>query len=336
MRMKTMDGRGAVWRTAVVVGAAVAGILTFAAPACAADAAPVKPFATMQIDAAPGYIQQFTAALADADDRGSLGVGITVRFTTLQPSAEWTSMFSLCATSVDPPRSECVRIAVDRDNHELFVESASKSGEAKYVSSPLETSSKLALADTLRVTMRVDKKRALTFSVNGEDVHSLALDFEATHYTYACSSLICDLTLADLLAPKAATSLLTLSVADINALLGGNDALEQGHFDLAIERLSKFIAFAPMFAMPYAQRARACIGQGQPDRALADLDDALHLESITTVDGKNGKNGRSGDGLIALLVPGSTRPDVEALRDQLRAEMAPDTSRTPGPAPQAH
>jgi len=89
------------------------------------------------------------------------------------------------------------------------------------------------------------------------------------------------------------------------------------------------IWLAPFVPAACAQRVRAWLGKGQRDRALADLDEALKLDTGTKV------SGSSDDPIFEFFFLGSTRPRVEALRDELRAKLPPNVSYPADSAPQA-
>ncbi len=298
-----------------LMGASVSAVLV--ASAHAVEVGPVlTPYGTMRLDVAPGYIKSFRTSMDIADERGGQGASMTVHFEKLQPSEKWEPMFSLCVVSATSVRSECIRLASSTDSQVLDLESASKSKTSDYVPSPLEPLSPLPKDEAVRVSMRLNKDRLLTFAINGSDVHSLTLDFDASEYEYACSSMVCDLTWTDILAPKETPPTQTISHADIQLLLDGRVALAQGDFDLAIDKFSRFIEVAPNFPVTYPERARAWIGKGQPARALADLEEALKVESEAKLSDSNDNV------VIQLFYLGSNRPQVEALRNELRAKLS--------------
>jgi hypothetical protein len=297
------------------MGLLLCGLSMNGTPARAADATAVPPFATVHEDVPPGEIQQFTSNLDAADDEGGLGVGVTVRIVKLQASVVWAPLFSLCASSTAPARMECLRISVGSHGQGVLVEATSKTETGGVRDMPLDLPVALHPCDAFRVTMRVAKNRSLTFALNGSDISSATLDFDAKQYTYGCSSMVCDLSLGDLRPSQSLTSVGRVALADANLLASGRAALDGGDFDVAIQRFSEFIKSAPLLSGPYALRAQAWIGKGQLARALSDLDEALRLDSEGRVKG-------SGDSETdQLFIVGPARRDVESLRDEIRARL---------------
>ena len=319
-----LDGRDSVEVMAADEGVSVwwfamrlilCSLLTTGVPACAADAIDVPPLATVREDVPPGDIQQFTADLDASDDEGGLGVGMAVHIVKLQPSVAWAPTVSLCTSSTLSARTECIRFTVDADDDRVRVAATSRGSAGDIRQSPLELPMALHRNDSFRVTMRVINSRTLTFAVNGNDVSTTALDFDAKQYTYACSSMVCDLTLVDLRPPQSLTWVGGVSRTDANLLVSGGIAMDGGDFDAAIQSFSEFIKVAPSMSAPYAQRARAWLAKGQLERALSDLDQALKVESEAKAEGVGD------DELDQLFIIGSARRDVESLRDEVRAKL---------------
>lgn len=313
MEAKAADEGVPVWWFALRL--VLCSLLTAGVPACAADAIDGPPLATVHEDVPPGEFQQFTSDLDAADDEGGLGVGMAVHIVKLQPSVAWAPTVYLCTSSTVSDRTECIRFTVGADDDRVRVTATSRGGTGDIRQSPLELPMALHGSDAFRVTMRVIKPRTLTFAVNGSDVRTTALDFDAKQYTYGCSSMVCDLTLVDLCPPQGLTSVGHVSRADANLLVSGGIAMDGGNFDAAIQSFSEFIKVAPSMSAPYAQRARAWLAKGQLARALSDLDQALKVESEAKA------KGIGDDELDRLFIIGSARGDVESLRDEVRAKL---------------
>lgn len=297
------------------MGLLLCGLLMNGAPTLAADATAAPPFATVHEDVPPGEVQQFTSTLDGSDDEGGLGVGLTVHIVKLQSSVVWAPLVSLCASSTAPARRECIRFMVDGDGQDVLVQATSTPETGSVRQMPLELPIALHPYDPFRVTMRVASNRTLTFAINGSDIRSVALDFDAKQYTYGCSSMVCDLTLADLRPPRSLTSVGRVPLADANLLASGRAALNSGDFDAAVQRFTEFIEIAPLLSGPYALRAQAWLGKGQLARALSDIDEALKVDSEVEAKG----SGNSEIDQLFILGPG--KRNAESLRDEIRAKL---------------
>ena len=282
--------------------------------AWASDVRPA-PFATLHMDAAPGYIREFTSTLSPVDDHGGLGVEVTVRLAKLQASVVWAPVFSMCAFSAEPTRYECIEFSTNVDDDVVHVKTSSERPPAELQRSPLELPIQLRAGEAFRASLRVTPNRSLTFAVNGSDSRSLSLDFDAKRYTVGCSSMVCDLALAELRAPDPIKEVGLVAWADADLLVNAGRELDDGDFDAGMQAVSRFIDRYPLLSAPYAQRARAWLGKGQPDRALADLEKALTLESqAKSEDAK-------GDESEHLYYLGPTTPKIILLRDQVRSTL---------------
>ena len=289
-------------------------LIAWNAPAWASGAG-VAPFAMLHMDAAPGYIREFASTLNPSDDHGGLGAEVTVRIAKLQPSIAWAPVFSLCAVSTEPARYECIEFSGNGDDDVVVVKTTSEKAPGDLQRSPLELPIQIHAGESFRVSLRVTLDRSLTFAVNGSDSRSLSLDFDAKRYTVGCSSMICDLALAELRPPDPIKDVGFVAWTDVALLVSAGREIDDGDVDAGIQDVSRFIDLYPLLSAPYAKRALAWIAKGQSDRALEDLDKALALESHAKPEDAEGDESEH------LFYLGSTTPRIVSLRDQVRSKL---------------
>lgn len=290
-------------------------LLAWNMPAWASDVDVIQPFATVHMDVAPGFFREFASTLSHSDDHGGLGAEVRARMTKLQSSVIWRPVLSLCAVSNEPERYECIEFSTNGNDNVVLVKTTSQRGAGELQRSPLELPIELHSGESFRVSLRVAAKRSLTFAVNGSDSRSVSLDFDAEKYTIGCSSMVCDLALTDLRPPDPVKEVGLVSRTDADLLTSARLEIEHGDFDAGMQGVSRFIDLYPLLSAPYAQRALAWLGMGQLDRALADLDKALTLESQAKSEDANG------DESDHLFYLGSTTPSITSLRDQVRSKL---------------
>lgn len=275
----------------------------------------VPPYATVHMDVAPGFMREFASTLNPSDDHGGLGAEVTARMTKLQSSVIWKPVFSLCAVSTGVSRYECIEFSTNGNDNVVLVKTSSQRGAGELERSALELPMQLHSGESFRVSLRVAARRSLTFAVDGRDSRSVSLDFDAARYTVGCSSMICDLALTDLRPPDPIKEVGLVSMTDADMLASARREVEHGDFDAGMQNVSRFIDLYPLLPAPYAQRALAWLGKGQLDRALADFDKALTLESKAKSEDANG------DESAHLFYLGSTTPTIASLRDQVRSKL---------------
>ncbi len=300
----------------LAMAAVTGGLLAGNVPAWAADEGGVKPYASVHMDVRPGFIRTFTGTLVYADDHGGSGVDVTVHMTKLQPSVHWGPVASVCAVANDPHRSECLLFTASMgDKPIVAVKVVSEKGEGHVERSLVEMPADLHPNEPIKVSLRVAAGRKLSFAVNGRDSRSMSLDFDAEKFGLNCSSMVCDLDVADPLPPEPVNDVQSVAYADSELLSAARSDVDHGHFDTAIEGFSGFIERYPQLSSPYVQRAMAWLGKGQTQRALADLDKALALEKEAKADDEEG------DEADHFFYLGETTATIEALRDRVRAKL---------------